>query len=1233
MKNILLIFFTILFPTIIYSQQQGFNNTQIELPIPENPNVQRFDKVEYSSNDLSKGKLSINVSLLDIEIDEFNLPIELNYDATGRKVSEEASFIGLGWSLQFPNIIQTINDENDFTARAREILEYGVSDWSPGITNLNYKPFSPNDLVSYRNFPTNGIKSKNFAYYYLSRYDFPYNDKLNSLYNSEVKKSYNYPYLNIIDQKNGIDSEADFFSVNLIGNSTILFNNYEYENGTIKKESPLINIDNFDYNSPTISVDKEIRIKGNKDKIIAYDKKGNTYIFDKKAETRSYSDTFNPVTYSKESTINGSNFVSQVIYYPTKIISISGEVIDIEYILDYGYGRTQFSSYLYYTETASTQLPFYGSTKGDAYCKTHGCSVRGGQVGVVKNHQYIEGHIYIPKKIKYNGNEVIFNYSERIDTQVQSNLNFNNLKSHKLDNIEVYDFNQKLVKKIELSNSYFDSKLTKTDNNHTPPLENDLKRLRLDHIKINNEDYRKFVYNSINLPSKNSYSIDYWGYYNGADFNTSYAPNPDKFRYLQLNKIPGNGNNRSARLQFSQANILEEIHYPTKGYERFEYELNEYISNGDNRLPNWDNNDNNVRGVGLRVKSQKLFSNNNELLKSIFYKYEEGNLPMRTSFFRINSYTTLLERNSADPEIATLLTKNNYSLQEMNKDNFYSSSLFTSNNYVYYKKVISETKDSKIESNSFKKESYFENNNFKTANFNPTYTDNNSYFPHLNNNEKVENGTLLKEILFNSNNDTILQNTYKYNINESRLSYSIKVNSVGSLYNCIYCSTTNFQVVSSNRSLLTFYPLYLNKTVLDSKETIEYFNEKVFSSIKYNYSDDNNIISTIETNNNETIKTDYNYLHKLLVGKNIYRDNILISKQISDVYNKTFFVYGDTSFMTNIIRLKYKATCKGNSENCYITKINQLNNKNKPVEYIQNESITSFIWGYNGQYPIAKIEGASYSEISDYISSLERQSNEGLLNEDSFSNLRNELSDALITGYIYKPLVGVTKIIQPNGMSENYIYDNANRLKEIRNNVGELIKSFDYNVNPLYASTPRYYNTELHYSVYKHCENNQFSDPVIYTINANSYQSLISVEDANILAQNSEQQTSQNYANNIGVCTTYDCQFTKNQNFNFGFSSLGISSANIVRLQGVFYVSHNDFQNANYKWYEGVQIGHISGNCRPLVRQYFTSDYINPSSPHSVVKGFVEPDGRVFVTLLGVIANTYVQFDFKYTRR
>ncbi|SUP53878.1 YD repeat (two copies) [Weeksella virosa] len=113
---------------------------------------------------------------------------------------------------------------------------------------------------------------------------------------------------------------------------------------------------------------------------------------------------------------------------------------------------------------------------------------------------------------------------------------------------------------------------------------------------------------------------------------------------------------------------------------------------------------------------------------------------------------------------------------------------------------------------------------------------------------------------------------------------------------------------------------------------------------------------------------------------------------------------------------------------------------------MENGIPVSIIWGYNGQYPIAKIEGKAYSSISSHAEVLIAASNSiSGLNVNSFNALRSSFPDALITGYIYQPLVGVTMIVQPNGQVEKYAYDAAGRLKEIRNHDNEILKTFEYN--------------------------------------------------------------------------------------------------------------------------------------------------------------------------------------------
>lgn len=86
-------------------------------------------------------------------------------------------------------------------------------------------------------------------------------------------------------------------------------------------------------------------------------------------------------------------------------------------------------------------------------------------------------------------------------------------------------------------------------------------------------------YEVLNGPAKNSYSVDHWGYFNGAYNNTllpryfrpsiSYAPGIEYF----INFI---GANRNPHFESTRHGMLEQITYPTGGVTKFEYEPNSY---------------------------------------------------------------------------------------------------------------------------------------------------------------------------------------------------------------------------------------------------------------------------------------------------------------------------------------------------------------------------------------------------------------------------------------------------------------------------------------------------------------------------------------------------------------------------------------------------------------------------------------------------------------------------------
>ncbi|MDC6364024.1 MULTISPECIES: RHS repeat domain-containing protein [Flavobacteriaceae] len=102
-----------------------------------------------------------------------------------------------------------------------------------------------------------------------------------------------------------------------------------------------------------------------------------------------------------------------------------------------------------------------------------------------------------------------------------------------------------------------------------------------------------------------------------------------------------------------------------------------------------------------------------------------------------------------------------------------------------------------------------------------------------------------------------------------------------------------------------------------------------------------------------------------------------------------------------------------------------------------------YIWGYNGQYPIAKIENATLSEVvsalgGGTLSDYDEGDMEGI------NGLRNALSKAMITTYTYDPLIGVTSITDPRGYTSYYEYDDFNRLETVKDEEGNLLTDYQY---------------------------------------------------------------------------------------------------------------------------------------------------------------------------------------------
>ncbi|MCX2495293.1 RHS repeat protein [Pedobacter sp. PF22-3] len=517
----------ILFLSMLYCQMiSGQTTVKPPMLTPPPPDVSALGKFGLIPVSNFSGIPSITYPVYTIKEGDLNLPISLMYHAGGVKVKEEASEVGLGWALSAGgSIVSTVRGAPDFEGGFAN--NYPDMPDDPDIILQSKNPF-----ISYQNnyylwvnnfnqFTANGVSGVVY-----SGLSFPHNG---------VGKEYFYNFQVGYDGK-APDFASDLYMIN-IGERSYKFvfdNNFKpvlLGDGSLKIEI----IPNGYYPDWKIT-----------------DEKGIVYFFTQKQ----LNSTNSTDPYYVENRVSHNLNT----WYLTKIVSpVNGEI--------------NFD-YLYSTQSYTHPLPVIGETQLVGNVSPHTSQSR----GVITTASYSIYQQLNINKINFSDGFVMFIYDEqRKDLQ----------NARRLKAIEIRNNKGALIKKVLLNNDdYFTSsgfggvsgsnvQLSQyTNDNHT-------KRLKLnsvtelDSLEANINKRTVYSYNeNINLPAKLSYSVDHWGYFNGA-FNGQFIPGGSVFSNGAWQSFPGA--DREASPINAQANILTSVQYPTGGKSTFEYETNQFI--------------------------------------------------------------------------------------------------------------------------------------------------------------------------------------------------------------------------------------------------------------------------------------------------------------------------------------------------------------------------------------------------------------------------------------------------------------------------------------------------------------------------------------------------------------------------------------------------------------------------------------------------------------------------------
>ncbi|MFD2938499.1 DUF5977 domain-containing protein [Flavobacterium notoginsengisoli] len=466
-QTIVLLFLLLFINFSTSLQAQTGNTSPIPDFAPKTPEAAAFLKYGEYPVDLSTGVPGISIPLYSVDIKGFKLPISLDYHASGIKVNQEATWVGLGWNLN---------------AGAQVIL-------------------SPRDEID-ENYPdVDVIPNDDDIIAFFKQHPYRHNDvsMLNtSLDRSRVKDMYVFSsptangsfYIDNLKEKKVVTIPPNAFKVELIGGSR--------ENMRFKITDPQGNV--YSLNTTEISV-----------KALTHD----------------------------------DRYISA--WYVDEIKTPSNNKIEFLYEDDGGLTDLSFSQ----------RVDIKKITKSDR----EKCSAfsQYTQVGAVIDEK--SNVVTLSKKIK----EIIFNEgnSKVIFSKTAGRQDLRDGNSY-LSKIEVRDFTS--IKGFVFQYSYFTS--SSSGSNYTG------KRLKLDKISdLYGKNEQEFVYSNIALPNKESKEQDYFGFYNQRSNQDLIPKHYISYPYpTEIGKA-----DRRVNPLVNQTGILKEIHYPTKGYTKFNYAANQFF--------------------------------------------------------------------------------------------------------------------------------------------------------------------------------------------------------------------------------------------------------------------------------------------------------------------------------------------------------------------------------------------------------------------------------------------------------------------------------------------------------------------------------------------------------------------------------------------------------------------------------------------------------------------------------
>lgn len=1059
----------------------------VNVDIPKTPESAGFEKYGYAQVNEFSGNSSVAIPLYTVQSRFLQAPISLSYQASGIRVNQEASWVGLGWdliaggritvetkgSVDFSSTTVGLATPDLQTAMTKIFNRLGNSRENAVLTPATFwEPPGPCQGCPTDTNLYNGLGISQMTLYGLG--------------------------------------EPDIFRANFMGHSLTFY---------VDKVSNTIQFigekSNFKIN---YTLDSYQNITG----WTLVDNEGISYYFNQ-TETTTNTQTSSPVV---PSTTTSAWLLTQAVHP-------SGDYISFTYA-NYGYsvpafglsgsinvaypGEVSISSDQH--QNISIQSPYY-LTK----IETENISV-----------DFIlatRTDLYGPGSRKLSQLTV----TDKLNSKIKKTVTFNYSYFQGTADANIHNYLSSLS--YNLPSPLSASSYLATSNS----------RLRLDSVNVNSSAYQppyRFYYHTANgVPDKYSYSQDHWGYFNGVN-NTAYGYSfsrliPYSGAYGVQNSLAPElsasalGNNRECDSSKMITLTMDSVVYPTGGSTKFLFEPHKSVM-----LPTL-----NVTGGGLRVKQMRNYVPGT-MIGTREYTYTGGKYMGAISYFT-NSVTMVGCPVQGSPSsIANLKYSSNGAVNDNQILIGYTTIKIADKDASgqpngYTLKTFNTYTPSSYYSNGvgFDLEPpYFVPGEPSTSVQGFTFTNwldathkNLPPTPSAN-----MEGKIMLEQYFDNSNNLLKSVNYYYRLGGyTNNFYDVKAfqnRDNGFPGSCGAGSPQNGYASGGWRAVNLFVsPAKAFYTLTDSVVEVTYQGVKSIREKKsYTYDSKYQVRSETYQNsdNGSTVISytrPYDYLATGLNG-----NTTLIYQMTAQNLNSTVFT---TRVMQNgvqvdsVLNLYYNA-----STGVYVPQNTQVQIGANPMEtrmtynyYDQYGHLLEkqkpggqkevYLWGYNKHFPVASVIGSEYLTISGIVSSavLDNPSSDAALRAE-LNKIRTQLSGVMVTTYTYDPVYGITSVTDPNGRTSYYQYDGMGRLSMVIDDDGNVLKRFCYNFTGQVENCALYGNETLTQTFTRAgCATDYAGTTGTYTVPANKYFSALSISEANTLAQADINVNGQNYVN------------------------------------------------------------------------------------------------------------------------